>query len=135
MTRTDSERNRSMAPMSASTMAARRDTTTRNPHLTSQSQILATNREPRPAISRETSTSSGVSILWLSAHSILKSYRKDLTEGGPFMPVQQEQRLRWEELTGILDRVDRQGLEVLDVHQLKRLCQLYRHVAMDLSRA
>lgn len=47
----------------------------------------------------------------------------------------EEQRQRWEELTGLLDRVDRKGVETLAVHELKRLCQLYRHVAMDLSRA
>ncbi len=51
------------------------------------------------------------------------------------MSVQQEQRRRWEELTGLLDRVDRGGVEALAVPELKRLCQLYRHVAMDLSRA
>jgi uncharacterized membrane protein SpoIIM required for sporulation len=51
------------------------------------------------------------------------------------MPVQQDQRKRWEELTELLDRVDRRGVEALAADELKRLCQLYRHVAMDLSRA
>lgn len=51
------------------------------------------------------------------------------------MAVRHEQRRRWEELTGLLDRVDRKGVESLAVEELKRVCQLYRHATMDLSRA
>src|SRR5438132_2069805 len=124
-----------MAPRSASRIAARRDTTSKMPHLTNQSHSWATKREPRPAISRETSTSSGVSIRWSSAHAMGKSYKKGSGKERPAMPVHTEQRERWEELTDLLNRVDRQGVEALSAPELKRLCQLYRHVAMDLSRA
>jgi uncharacterized membrane protein SpoIIM required for sporulation len=45
------------------------------------------------------------------------------------------QRERWQELTSLLDRADRKRLESLTVQELKRLCQLYRQVTIDLSRA
>src|SRR5262249_12196877 len=66
-----------------------------------------------------------------------KSYRKRLSFGKepPLMPVHEQQRQRWDELTDLLNRVDRLGVEALETPELKRLCQLYRHVAMDLSRA
>jgi uncharacterized membrane protein SpoIIM required for sporulation len=51
------------------------------------------------------------------------------------VPLQHEQRERWKELTGLLDRAERRGLEVLTVAEVKRLCRLYRHVTIDLSRA
>lgn len=51
------------------------------------------------------------------------------------MPVSQDQRQRWDELTRLLDRVERRGLGTLTVEEVKRLCQLYRQVTIDLSRA
>ncbi len=51
------------------------------------------------------------------------------------MPVAQEQREHWQELAGLLDRAERGGTAALTVDELKRLCQLYRHVTIDLSRA
>jgi uncharacterized membrane protein SpoIIM required for sporulation len=42
---------------------------------------------------------------------------------------------RWEELTGLLDRVDRRGYPSLSVAEVKHLCRLYRQVTIDLSRA
>lgn len=51
------------------------------------------------------------------------------------MPLTLERRRHWEELTRLLDRMDASGLETLSVAEVKRLCQLYRHVTMDLSRA
>jgi uncharacterized membrane protein SpoIIM required for sporulation len=45
------------------------------------------------------------------------------------------QRQRWHELTQLLDRGDRHGVEALAVAELKQLCRLYRHVTIDLSRA
>jgi uncharacterized membrane protein SpoIIM required for sporulation len=42
---------------------------------------------------------------------------------------------RWEELTRLLDRADRQGLTSLGVPELKQVCRLYRQVTIDLSRA
>src|SRR5262249_44300799 len=46
-----------------------------------------------------------------------------------------KQRERWDELTQLLDRADRQGVEKLSVGELKLLCRLYRQVTIDLSRA
>jgi uncharacterized membrane protein SpoIIM required for sporulation len=51
------------------------------------------------------------------------------------MPLQQDPRWRWQELTRLLDGAERRGLETLTVEEVKRLCQLYRQVTMDLSRA
>jgi uncharacterized membrane protein SpoIIM required for sporulation len=48
--------------------------------------------------------------------------------------MREEQRWRWRELTQLLDRSDRGGPESLRVDELKRLCHLYRQVAIDLSR-
>jgi uncharacterized membrane protein SpoIIM required for sporulation len=48
--------------------------------------------------------------------------------------MREEQRWRWRELTQLLDRSDRRGTESLYVGELKRLCHLYRQVAIDLSR-
>ena len=42
---------------------------------------------------------------------------------------------RWQELTQLLDRIDRHGLKGLSTAQIRRLCQLYRQVTIDLSRA
>lgn len=42
---------------------------------------------------------------------------------------------RWKELTTLLDRSDRKGLGSLSVAEVKRLCRLYRHATIDLSRA
>jgi uncharacterized membrane protein SpoIIM required for sporulation len=42
---------------------------------------------------------------------------------------------RWRELTTLLDRSDRAGLGALSVEEVKRICRLYRHVTIDLSRA
>ena len=47
----------------------------------------------------------------------------------------QEQRRRWEELNALVEAAERGGAEALSVLQLKRLCQLYRQVTIDLSRA
>ncbi len=44
-------------------------------------------------------------------------------------------RRTWDELTTLLDRLDRHGLSALSADQLKRMCQLYRQVSIDLSRA
>jgi len=41
-------------------------------------------------------------------------------------------RERWQVLTQLLDRADRQGLGKLSVVELKQLCRLYRHVPIDL---
>src|SRR5882672_6774712 len=46
----------------------------------------------------------------------------------------QKARERWDELTGLLDRADRSGMAALTVPEVKRLCRLYRHVTIDLSR-
>lgn len=43
--------------------------------------------------------------------------------------------VRWAELTQLLDRVDRGGLTALSAAEVRRLCQLYRQVTIDLSRA
>jgi uncharacterized membrane protein SpoIIM required for sporulation len=42
---------------------------------------------------------------------------------------------RWAELTQLLDLVDRFGLRALSADRVRRLCQLYRQVTIDLSRA
>lgn len=42
---------------------------------------------------------------------------------------------RWQELTQLLDRIDRHGLKGLSAAAVRRLCQLYRQVTIDLSRA
>jgi len=42
---------------------------------------------------------------------------------------------RWQELTQLLDRIDRHGLKGLSAAEVRRLCQLYRQVTIDLSRA
>jgi uncharacterized membrane protein SpoIIM required for sporulation len=44
------------------------------------------------------------------------------------------QQSRWKELSDLLNRLDRQGHDSLEVSELKRLCHLYRHVVIDLSR-
>jgi len=49
--------------------------------------------------------------------------------------TREQQRQRWDELSQLLNRVDRGGPEALTVEQLKRVCQLYRQVTIDLSRA
>src|SRR2546423_360734 len=43
--------------------------------------------------------------------------------------------IRWAELTQLLDIVDRFGLRALTADRVRRLCQLYRQVTIDLSRA
>ncbi len=43
--------------------------------------------------------------------------------------------IRWAELTQLLDIVDRFGLRALSADRVRRLCQLYRQVTIDLSRA
>jgi uncharacterized membrane protein SpoIIM required for sporulation len=43
---------------------------------------------------------------------------------------------RWRELTQLLDLVDRKGIKALkSTQQIRRLCQLYRQVTIDLARA
>jgi uncharacterized membrane protein SpoIIM required for sporulation len=49
--------------------------------------------------------------------------------------AEREQIERWRELTNLLDRADRGGLNALTVEEVKRICRLYRHVTIDLSRA
>jgi uncharacterized membrane protein SpoIIM required for sporulation len=49
--------------------------------------------------------------------------------------MKEEQRWRWKELEQLLERSQRGGVEALSVEELKRLCRLYRQVAIDLSRA
>src|SRR5262245_63196436 len=49
--------------------------------------------------------------------------------------IQEKQRKRWEELTELLNRYDRGGAESLSSAEIKRLCRLYRHATIDLSRA
>lgn len=49
--------------------------------------------------------------------------------------AEREQHQRWQELTRLLDRADRGGLNALTVEEVKRICRLYRHVTIDLSRA
>jgi uncharacterized membrane protein SpoIIM required for sporulation len=49
--------------------------------------------------------------------------------------MKQDQRQRWDELTQLLDRLDRKGVPALSVVELKQLCRLYRQVTIDLSRA
>jgi uncharacterized membrane protein SpoIIM required for sporulation len=44
-------------------------------------------------------------------------------------------RQRWHDLTGLLDRWDRQGPNSLTVPELKQLSRLYRQVTIDLSKA
>jgi uncharacterized membrane protein SpoIIM required for sporulation len=51
------------------------------------------------------------------------------------MTAMQAERQRWQDLSGLLDRVDRQGIRALSVDELKQLCRLYRQVTVDLSRA
>jgi uncharacterized membrane protein SpoIIM required for sporulation len=46
-----------------------------------------------------------------------------------------DQRQRWQELTALLERLDRRGVESFSAAELKRLGRLYRHVTIDLSRA
>jgi len=46
-----------------------------------------------------------------------------------------DRKQRWDELTVLIDRLDRGGPASLDVEQLKHLCRLYRQVTIDLSRA
>jgi uncharacterized membrane protein SpoIIM required for sporulation len=48
---------------------------------------------------------------------------------------EQTQRQRWNDLTQLLDRVDRGGVEALSLDEVKQLCRLYRQVTIDLSRA
>src|SRR4051794_23184442 len=47
----------------------------------------------------------------------------------------QERRQRWQELTTLLDRAERRGVAALSPDELRRVCRLYRHVTIDLSRA
>jgi uncharacterized membrane protein SpoIIM required for sporulation len=42
---------------------------------------------------------------------------------------------RWQELTRLLKRIGFVGVSRLKVREVKRLCRLYRHVTIDLSRA
>jgi uncharacterized membrane protein SpoIIM required for sporulation len=49
--------------------------------------------------------------------------------------AEREQIERWRELTTLLDRADRGGLNALTLEEVKRICRLYRHVTIDLSRA
>src|SRR5581483_3319866 len=49
--------------------------------------------------------------------------------------AEQDRHQRWQELTDLLDRSDRRGLNALSVEEVKRICRLYRHVTIDLSRA
>src|SRR5437762_509372 len=63
-------------PSRASTIARRTAMIASKPHLTSQSRTRATNREPRPASSSETSICSGVSIRRSSDHCIGGSPRE-----------------------------------------------------------
>jgi uncharacterized membrane protein SpoIIM required for sporulation len=52
------------------------------------------------------------------------------------MPTfRQNQRQRWEELTSLLDRVDRKGWPDLSAAEVKQLCRLYRQATIDLSQA
>lgn len=46
-----------------------------------------------------------------------------------------DRRQRWQELTELLERSESGGVAKLSAPELKRLCQLYRHVTIDLSRA
>jgi uncharacterized membrane protein SpoIIM required for sporulation len=46
-----------------------------------------------------------------------------------------DRRRRWRELEELLERAEKKGLDQLSVPEVKRLGQLYRHVAIDLSRA
>jgi uncharacterized membrane protein SpoIIM required for sporulation len=48
---------------------------------------------------------------------------------------EQERHERWKELTSLIDRSHRQGLGAVSVEEVKRICRLYRHVTIDLSRA
>lgn len=50
------------------------------------------------------------------------------------MAMPTDRRQRWEELTGLLNRMDRRGVGSLSAEEVKRLCRLYRHVTTDLSR-
>jgi uncharacterized membrane protein SpoIIM required for sporulation len=49
--------------------------------------------------------------------------------------AEQKRLERWRELTNLLDRGDRKGLGAFSVEEVKRVCRLYRHVTIDLSRA
>src|SRR5262249_49540222 len=104
--------------------------------LNNRSMTSPTKRDPRPAGSSDSSICSGVSMLTLSDQDIGMVPRKTLT---PIIRaynsvMREEQRWRWRELTQLLDRSDRGGPESLRVDELKRLCHLYRQVAIDLSR-
>src|SRR3989440_13033364 len=46
-----------------------------------------------------------------------------------------KRRQRWEQLTHLLDRIDRRGLRDLEVEEVKNLCRLYRQGTIDLSQA
>lgn len=50
--------------------------------------------------------------------------------GMPLKPTE-----RWRELTQLLNRISFGGVAALKVEQVKRLCRLYRHVTIDLSKA
>lgn len=47
--------------------------------------------------------------------------------------ISSERRQRWQELTLLLDRVDRKGVRHLKTSEVKQLCRLYRQVTIDLS--
>jgi len=47
----------------------------------------------------------------------------------------EQQQARWKELTLLLERAERSNLRALDAEEVRRLCCLYRQVAIDLSRA
>ena len=46
-----------------------------------------------------------------------------------------ERESRWQELTYLLNRVDRGGIAALTAREVKRLASLYRQVSIDLSQA
>jgi|SRR6516164_1729081 uncharacterized membrane protein SpoIIM required for sporulation len=49
--------------------------------------------------------------------------------------MQPIRKQRWQELTSLLNRLDRSGVSSLTVEEVKQLCRLYRQVSIDLSRA
>lgn len=49
--------------------------------------------------------------------------------------MQADCKQRWDELTRLIEKLDRGGPASLGVGELKRVCRLYRQVTIDLSRA
>jgi uncharacterized membrane protein SpoIIM required for sporulation len=49
--------------------------------------------------------------------------------------VSDDPRQRWNELSSLLDGLDRRGFAALSTDDTKSLCRLYRHVTIDLSKA